>query len=116
MPIRPAAFTSVTRYTSGRIDLAAFRIPDADPDFDWGFDLDVPWDRLSVFTRHLDTAAPLPRVPVFAIASFGLTPASSTALDDPELEATIAFPVLPLGVIGTDHVGYGSFDLWPLRS
>lgn len=116
MPMRPAAFTSVTRYIDSRIDLSAFRSPEVAVDFDWGFDVDVPWERLSIFTRHMDSAAPIPRVPVFALAEFGLTSASSAALDDSEAEARIAFPKLPLGVVGTDHVGYGSFDLWPLRN
>jgi hypothetical protein len=116
MPLRPAAFTNLTRYVDTRIDASAFRIPEVDVNFDWGFDLDVPWERLSVFTRHIDTAAACTRVPVFALSEFGLTAASSNALDDPEAEERIAFPLLPLGVVGTDHVGYGSFDLWPLRN
>jgi hypothetical protein len=116
MPLRPAAFANLARYVDSRIDLSAFRIPELAVDFDWGFDVDVPWERLSIFARHMDTAAPIARMPVFALVEFGLSPASSAAIDDPEVEARIAFPRLPLGVVSTDHVGYGSFDLWPLRN
>ena len=63
--------------------------------------------------RHIDTATPVTKVPLFALAKFLLTSESSALLNNPDMEASIAFPTIPLGVIGTDHVGYGSFDLWP---
>jgi hypothetical protein len=84
--------------------------------FDWGFDIELPWTRLSVFARDIDSAAPVSRMPVYAQATFALTSASVNALDDAEAVSRLAFAEVPLGVIGTDHVGYGSFDLWPLRS
>lgn len=116
MPLRPAAFASLRFYSPSRLSLTDLRPPESAVDFDWGFDLDLPWDRLSVFARHMDTAAAIARMPVFALARFGLSPASTRALDDDEAVAAIRWPSLPLGVVGTDHVGYGSFDLWPLRN
>jgi len=90
--------------------------PEFESKFDWGFDFEQPWTRLSVFARNIDTAAAVSRMPVFAQATFALTPASVNAVDDVEAVDRLAFATVPLGVIGTDHVGYGSFDLWPLRS
>ncbi|CAN7595413.1 hypothetical protein LJR255_004376 [Pararhizobium sp. LjRoot255] len=116
MPLRPSAFTILSRYVDSRVNPAALTPLQAAPDFDWGFDLDVPWERLSIFTRHLGSAGPLSRVPIFALVEFGLTADSAAALDDVELVESIRFPALPLGVVGTDHVGYGSFDLWPVRN
>ena len=116
MPLRPAAFTNLIRYADPRIDLSAFQIPRVGINLDWGFDVDVPWERLSIFARHMDTGAPVARMPVFALVEFGLTRRSIAAIGIPAVVAGIAFPKLPLGVVGTDHVGYGSFDLWPLRN
>jgi hypothetical protein len=103
---RFSAFTDTSRFP----DLVELR----DPTFDWGFDAHLPYERLSIFARHIDTAAPITRLPVFALAEFDLDPASREQLDM-GAETGLGFAKIPLGVIGTDHVGYGSFDLWPLR-
>lgn len=80
---------------------------------DWGFDLDLPYDQLCVFARHLDTAAPIARMPLFGLAVLDLSDEDRQRLDGVGLpEYLMAYP---LGVVGTDHVGYGSFDLWVLR-
>jgi hypothetical protein len=106
------AFSNIARVIQ-RSGIAS-ALDDREPDFDWGFDLEIPWDRLGVFARHIDSGEAITRMPVYGLASFALTRASMQAIDDPELR--LAFTDVPLGVIGTDHVGYGSFDLWPLRS
>ena len=116
MPLHPAAFTSLRRYSPASFALTEPNPPQSMVDFDWGFDLELPWDRLSVFARHMDTGAAITRMPVFALAEFKLNRASEVALDDDDAQAAIKWPKLPLGVVGTDHVGYGSFDLWPLRN
>jgi hypothetical protein len=116
MPLRTAAFASLRYYTPSTAALCDLRPPEAELGFDWGFDIELPWERLSVFARHIDTAAAVSRMPVFALAEFALARASELALDDADAVAAIDWPSLPLGVVGTDHVGYGSFDLWPLRN
>jgi hypothetical protein len=97
MPLRAAAFSSLSRFVDSPVNLAAIALPQAAPDFDWGFDLEVPWERLSIFARHIDSAAPPSRVPIFALIEFGLTAESAAALDDVELVQSIQFPKLPLG-------------------
>jgi hypothetical protein len=85
------------------------------PNFDWGFDMESPFEHLGVFARHIETAAAISRLPLFAIADFAITAKSRSGVKGPDREATPKFPRIPLGVVGTDHVGYASFDLWPLR-
>jgi hypothetical protein len=115
MPLNISAFSMAAQFARPRLDFTALLQRESDPSFDWGFDLELPYEHLCVFARHLDTAAPITRLPVFAIADFALTPTAQHRLRDADLEASPVFPRLPLGVIGTDHVGYGSFDLWPVR-
>jgi hypothetical protein len=115
MPPPGSAFSRISQFANLRNFASEFNLQQSDPSFDWGFDLEVPFQQLSIFARHLDSAAPVPQLPVFAIAGFGLTGNSQKLLHGSDLEARPVFPKIPLGVIGTDHVGYGSFDLWPLR-
>lgn len=123
MPInfKNGAFSSANLLLKSRIDLSAWDIGKTDdppkPSFDLGipFDLDIPFEQLSVFTRHIDTASPITKLPIFAIAGFALTAPSLNLLNQINIEKRPVFPRIPLGVIGTDHVGYGSFDLWSLR-
>ena len=114
MPLNVSAFANIAQLARPRIDYSLIQA-EAEPSFDWGFDLDMPFEHLSLFARHLDTAAPIPKLPVFGIAGFAVSAATRGLLTNNDREAQPAFPKLPLGVIGTDHVGYGSFDLWPLR-
>lgn len=114
MPPPISTFSKVTQFAQLRSDHFDLKLQ-SEPSFDWGFDLELPFEHLSVFARHLDSAAPITRLPVFGIASFALTDKSREVLHGAGLEASPVFPKIPLGVIGTDHVGYGSFDLWPLR-
>ena len=110
-----SSFSMAGRFVQPRVDFSLrSRIP-IEPTFDWGFDLDLPFEHLGVFARHIDTAAPITRLPMFALATFALTRGSHKILTRTDLETKIVFPRIPLGVVGTDHVGYGSFDLWPLR-
>jgi hypothetical protein len=110
-----SAFSKLNQFASLRGDHFDIKLQQSEPSFDWGFDLEMPFEHLSVFARHLDTAAPIARLPVFGIAGFALTEKSREGLHGVDIEARPVFPKIPLGVIGTDHVGYGSFDLWPLR-
>lgn len=73
---------------------------------------ELPLDLLGVFVRHYDTGDALPRVPLFAVAQIGVL----SGLPEPDAEA-VAPPLVnyPLGLLGTDHVGYASFDLSVLR-
>ena len=89
--------------------------PEPQLNHDWGFDLDLPYEHLAVYARDLDSAAALTRLPLFAIASFAINAASLAAMAEADRDRQPTLPQVPLGVIGTDHVGYGSFDLWPLR-
>jgi hypothetical protein len=82
-------------------------------DTDLGFNLDLPYRQLSVFGRDIDNASPVARMPLFAYAVLGLSSESMHALGERFQQQMIL--VEPLGVVGTDHVGYASFDLWVLR-
>jgi hypothetical protein len=73
----------------------------------------LPYDQLSVFAHRIENGAPLTRMPLLAVAHLSLDVESvrqigSAAVPDPLF-------TYPLGVVGTDHVGYASFDLWVLR-
>jgi hypothetical protein len=93
--------------------------------------LDLPFEQLSIFARRYETSAALARMPIYAIAALGdldaePIPAHEPTRDGddhndddertpPRLEPV---PVVhqPLGLLGTDHVGYASFDLGVLRT
>lgn len=112
-----SSFFKKEAFAKVRLDLSVLGVLGGDEDkqqVDMGFDLDIPYELLGVFVRHIDTAQPVTRVPLFGIAHFDLTTESGRAAGIPP--GSLAFRVLPLGVVGTDHVGYASFDLWPLRS
>ncbi|HEX5295575.1 MAG TPA: hypothetical protein VFW50_01080 [Streptosporangiaceae bacterium] len=85
--------------------------PDADLQ-DWGFDVRLPFERLCVFGRAITDSSPVVRMPVVAYAVLGI--ASPRTADGAAADHTDVL-VCPLGVVGTDHVGYASFDLWVLR-
>ena len=114
MPTNLSVFSHINQFAHPLKDLSTL-LREGEPTADWGFDLDSRFEQLSVFVRHLDTAAPVVRCPVFGLARFAITEKSRAALAGADAEAMPAFPAFPLGVIGTDHTGYGSFDLWPLR-
>jgi hypothetical protein len=105
------AFTSVNDTVIDTVRLALKDAAHAS-DFDWGFDLHLPYQLLGIFARHIDTAAPITRLPLFALANFAVIGAKVNAA---AAGVTPEFPVLPLGVVGSDHVGYASFDLGPTR-
>ena len=65
--------------------------------------------RFSVFLMETDTGAPVANVPVFATAQLGLGE-SGDGQSVPQQSAEIA-----LGVLASDHAGYVSWDLEPLR-
>ncbi len=115
MPTNISAFSTAAKFARPRLDFSTLFRTETEPSFDWGFDLDLPYEHLSVFARHLDTAAPITRLPVFAVVDFAISAATQALLVGADREARPVFPRLPLGVIGTDHVGYGSFDLWTAR-
>jgi hypothetical protein len=81
--------------------------------------VNLPFDQLCVFAQSYETSDPLVHLPLYAIAQLGLVPrpepmasgasAYTTPLPDPVIH-------YPLGMIGTDHAGYASFDLGVLRS
>jgi hypothetical protein len=114
VPTNLSAFSHVNQFVSPLRVLSTLMRDDG-PAPDWGFDLDLRFEQLSLFVRHLDTASAVVRCPVFGLARFAITRESRAGLTGADAEATPRFPSFPLGVIGTDHTGYGSFDLWPLR-
>jgi hypothetical protein len=116
MPPNPSAFTKISQFAESKNDFSHLPWFDRPQTFDWGFDVEFPYEHLGVFARHLESAAPIKCLPVFAIATLDLTAESREQLDPDEREKRPAFPKVPLGVVGTDHVGYCSFDLWPLRN
>lgn len=71
--------------------------------------LDVPFEQLSVFARSYESSSALVAMPVYAIAVL----AEAT---DGELDGTEPLVEVPLGLLGTDHVGYASFDLGVLQA
>ena len=62
MPLRPTAFASLRFYNPSSVALTELRPAESAVDVDWGFDRDLPWDRLSAFARHMDTAAAIARI------------------------------------------------------
>jgi hypothetical protein len=81
----------------------------------------VPFEQLSVFARKYETSEALSSMPVYAIASLGDIDAVPTPVPPTEENhdpPPIPVPLVhrPLGLLGTDHVGYASFDLPVLRS
>jgi hypothetical protein len=80
----------------------------------------LPLNQLSIFVHHYDTGQSLERLPLYAYAELGIV--SRTLQPDDGGDAP--FPSLnvlhsvkvPLGLLGTDHVGYASFDLTILRN
>lgn len=79
--------------------------------------IELPFKHLGVFARAYETSKVLQALPVYAIAQLGIMrlPELSAAgvgvsrsLTE-QLKSMRAY--VPLGQIGTDHVGYGSFDL-----
>lgn len=115
MPIGASSFSLRNQFVQTVIDQHLIPAADVTPGFDWGFDLNVPFELLGVFARNIDTAAPITSVPVFGLVRFAITKESRDALHAQQIDIAAKFPAVPLGVIGTDHVGYGSFDLSPLR-
>lgn len=115
MPLNTTSFTKQSVFAHPKNDLSAIFALKDEHAFDWGFDLDLPYEHLGVFARHMTSAAPIKCLPVFAIAKFNLVGTSLAALDPADKNKVPALAHVPLGVVGTDHVGYGSFDLWPLR-
>lgn len=84
-----------------------------DEAFDWEFDIELPLERLSIFARGIANAQPVTRMPITAFAVIGLTEASETDINEGQ---PLDLMTVPLGVVGTDHVGYASYDLWVLRN
>jgi hypothetical protein len=94
MPLPASAFSTVAYLKRSPRDLAALVERGREPSFDWGFDLDLLYEQLSVFARHLDGAAPITKLPVFWIAVFALTDKSRTAPTAADREAKLVFPRL----------------------
>jgi hypothetical protein len=81
--------------------------------------LSLPCDQISIFARSVETSAPLVGMSLYAIALVGVLPppspvepASRDAFGKTSTEAFVSFP---LGLLGTNHAGYASFDLTVLR-
>jgi hypothetical protein len=70
-------------------------------------------DQLSIFARSLDEHVPVTHMPIMGIAVFGIKLRSELGggIEGPS-EVLMEYA---LGVVGTDHVGYASFDLRVLR-
>jgi hypothetical protein len=73
----------------------------------------IPYDQLGIFARSYETSAPLARMPIYALAEIGVLPVPTPA---PNAAApTEPLVYYPLGLLGTNHIGYASFDLTVLR-
>jgi hypothetical protein len=70
---------------------------------------ELPLDLLSVFVYGHEKSAPLTRVPLYAVAEVGIV------RNIPSENQGVPSMRVPLGMIGTDHIGYASFDLTVLR-
>ncbi|MGX9571609.1 hypothetical protein [Mesorhizobium sp. f-mel] len=85
------------------------------------YTFELPYRQLSVFARRYENSEALASMPVYAIASLGDLDAVPTPVppteENPDPDS-IPVPVVhrPLGLLGTDHVGYASFDLDVLRT
>lgn len=81
--------------------------------------LSLPYDQLSIFTFSYESSAPLVGMPIYAIAQIGILPPPTP--NDPadrnrgQPAQPEAFVYYPLGLLGTNHAGYASFDLTVLR-
>lgn len=111
-----SSFMRVDNYVQPQKDFPVLGKTPIDPNMDFGLDFSLPFEKVSLFARHIDSGEPISRLPVYATAGFDLTAKSYNLLGDKGKNISLRFPKIPLGVIGTDHVGYGSFDLWPLRN
>lgn len=98
-------------FRSDKARLSGFLV--RDEAFDWQFDINLPFERLSIFARRIANAQQVSRMPISAFAVIGLTGASEREINEGK---PLDLMTVPLGVVGTDHVGYASYDLWVLRS
>jgi hypothetical protein len=64
------AFSRVNLLVKSPYTQALAGAVEANPGYDWQFDLKLPYDHLAVFARHIDTAAPVTKLPVFALVEF----------------------------------------------
>ena len=110
----PNNFAKTSQFAQLRVNSTTL-LENVSPTFDWGFDLDSRYEHLGTFARHIDSAVAISRLALFAIADFDIDAKSRDLLKGADRELKPKFPRAPLGVVGTDHVGYASFDLWPLR-
>jgi hypothetical protein len=82
----------------------------------------IPFEQLSVFTRAYESSAPLQNLPLYAMAEIGILPAPKPPALPPTpggrapLPTSEVFVSYPLGLLGTNHAGYASFDLTVLRT
>jgi hypothetical protein len=81
----------------------------------------LPLNQLSIFVHHYDTGQSLERLPIYAYAELGIVSQTLQPNDDGDNATVPSLNVLhsvkvPLGLLGTDHVGYASFDLTILRN
>jgi hypothetical protein len=82
----------------------------------------LPHSQISIFARSYEVSAPLVGMPVYAVAQIGVLPAPTPQPDGGgwanlprSIVQTEAFVYYPLGLLGTNHAGYASFDLTVLR-
>lgn len=80
--------------------------------------LSLPYEQLSVFGRRYESSEPLSGLPLYAIAELGRLDLAPTAPMDDGMPPPPPPPRIhvPLGLLGTDHAGYASFDLGVLRT
>jgi hypothetical protein len=77
----------------------------------------LPFKHLAVFARAYETSEVLQALPVYAISQLGIVRLDETVPGVATIPRSLREKLaalrayVPLGQIGTDHVGYGSFDL-----
>ena len=72
--------------------------------------VDLPYELLGIFVRRHESSELLARVPLYALAEIEILRDFPPGLEEPRPLVEV-----PLGLLGTDHVGYASFDLTVLR-
>lgn len=73
--------------------------------------LEMPLEMLGIFVRGYEDGAPIKDLAIYVIAEMGFAHHRGVEAVSPQGLPRMS---IPLGLLGTDHVGYCSFDLRPL--
>src|SRR5690348_3787247 len=92
MPNPSFSFGKLSQFATATIHQYQTLIQQSEPGFDWGFDFELPFEHLSVFARHIDTAAPITKLPVFCHAAFAIASKSDQNIPTHVVEKNLIFP------------------------